>query len=342
MFVYHNYVRCMRSESFLAYVLIIHGWILIANARFRYSVQSLYHDCAESWHKTSLPRIYNELYYRTDTLDKSTRKMTTTASFHFAFLIIVAAFLVRARAHCVTSWLGDGWCDEACNNRENKFDDGDCCELTCTAKPRIWPCGANGYNCSIVKPIPSWFRQTKLCYKWRPDGSSAAQCGGSNPPPRDICAFVGSRTQDYWDDTDGRGGGCRMQWGLVSPYSPEWFRDNVQICYRWYADGNGGQCGGGAPQEMCAPIGSYTQEYRDDTDNRSGGCRMSWKLSTPASSPQWLRDVKLCFYWSGPTGQCGGGAPSELCAKANFWTTYYRDDTDNRGGGCHMQWALQI
>lgn len=34
-----------------------------------------------------------------------------------------------------------------------------------------------------------------------------------------------------------------------------------------YADGDDGQCGGGAAQLLCASVGSYTAEYRDDTDN---------------------------------------------------------------------------
>ena len=250
-------------------------------------------------------------------------------------LILLQSFL--ARAVCPDSSMGDGWCDEGCNLREYKFDDGDCCESTCLAEVRVWPCGVNGYNCLVAEPVPSWFADdTQLCYKWRRDGNE--QCSGPGP---ELCAFVGSRTPNYWDDTDNRGGGCRMQWGIQSPYGPSWF-GNVAICYRWYADGDGGQCGGGAPSEMCAAVGSFTSEYRDDTDNRSGGCRMSWKLSIPSDSPEWLRDVQLCFNWSGPGNQCGGGAPQELCARANFWTNYYRDDTDNRGGGCHMSWGLRI
>jgi len=49
-----------------------------------------------------------------------------------------------------------------------------------------------------------------------------------------------------------------MKWGIKSPQSPAWFHQ-VQVCYRWYADGDAGQCGGGAPSEMCAPIGSVQQ-----------------------------------------------------------------------------------
>ena len=43
---------------------------------------------------------------------------------------------------------------------------------------------------------------------------------------------------------------------LSSPDAEQWFKDNVQICYRWYADGDGGQCGGGAAQLLCASVGS--------------------------------------------------------------------------------------
>ncbi|CAB4031202.1 Hypothetical predicted protein [Paramuricea clavata] len=45
-----------------------------------------------------------------------------------------------------------------------------------------------------------------------------------------------------------------MSWSIESPYSPQWFK-NVQICYRWYADGDGGQCGGGAARLLCASVG---------------------------------------------------------------------------------------
>ena len=131
---------------------------------------------------------------------------------------------------------------------------------------------------------------------------------------------------------------------LRSPYAEQWFKDNVQICYRWYADGNGGQCGGGAAQLLCASVGSYTAEYRDDTDNRGGGCRMSWMLSVPNNAPEWIKSVQLCYVWypDGDGGQCGAGEGRELCAYSNSWTQYYRDDTDNRGGGCRMSWELRL
>ena len=94
---------------------------------------------------------------------------------------------------------------------------------------------------------------------------------------------------------------------------------------------------------LCAPVGSYTSEYQDDTHHGSGGCRMSWMLSVPVTAPQWLLDVQLCFLWDGPSYKCGYVSERELCARANHWTTYYRDDSDGRsGGGCQMAWKLQL
>ena len=64
--------------------------------------------------------------------------------------------------------------------------------------------------------------------------------------------------------------------------------------------------GGVAAQLLCASVGSYTAEYRDDTDNRSGGCRMSWMLSIPTDAPEWLCYVQLCYIWY-PDGDGGQG-----------------------------------
>ena len=65
--------------------------------------------------------------------------------------------------------------------------------------------------------IPSWFtHNTQLCFRWRPDGDGG-QCGAGEPQV--LCSYVGHPTAAYRDDTDGRGGGCRMQWGIWLVYS---------------------------------------------------------------------------------------------------------------------------
>ena len=56
---------------------------------------------------------------------------------------------------------------------------------------------------------------------------------------------------------------------------------SVRLCYNWYPDGDGGQCGGGAQRLLCALADQWTSYYRDDTDGRAGGCQMRWGLFYP-------------------------------------------------------------
>ncbi|GFO38969.1 perivitellin-2 67 kda subunit [Plakobranchus ocellatus] len=189
--------------------------------------------------------------------------------------------------------------------------------------------------------VPQWFtHKTNLCFRWRPDGDGG-QCGGG--AARLLCAQVGRMTAVYRDDTDRRGGGCRMQWSIQSSGFDSWF-SQVQVCYRWYPDGDGGQCGGGAGRLLCAPVNHYSAEYRDDTDRRGGGCRMSWRIVVPDSAPLWMKATKLCFSWypDGNGGQCGPAPSRYMCAVANQWTPFYRDDTDKRAGGCRMSWGIKL
>lgn len=93
------------------------------------------------------------------------------------------------------------------------------------------------------------------------------------------------------------GYGCDMSVATTGP--PDWFTQRTQLCYQWYADGDGGQCGGGASQRLCAYVNQYTNYYRDDTDGRAGGCRMSWGVFAP-NAESWFNEVRnnlcLCSY----------------------------------------------
>ena len=73
---------------------------------------------------------------------------------------------------------------------------------------------------------------------------------------------------------------CGINGYDCAPFEPTplWFTQNTELCFQWRPDGDGGQCGGGADRELCAQVGSQTAYYRDDTDRRSGGCRMQWKV----------------------------------------------------------------
>ncbi|CAM9719167.1 unnamed protein product [Pylaiella littoralis] len=69
----------------------------------------------------------------------------------------------------ITSWIGDGYCDDVLNNEDCGYDDGDCC--ACECKPYLdYTCSTGGFNC--VDPHadtfctdypdcngkPTWFR----------------------------------------------------------------------------------------------------------------------------------------------------------------------------------------
>ncbi|CAL1538483.1 unnamed protein product [Lymnaea stagnalis] len=189
--------------------------------------------------------------------------------------------------------------------------------------------------------VPVWFTSnTNLCYQWRSDGESR-QCGDGEPNL--LCAKPNTMTPVYRDNTDDRRGGCRMQWGIQSMGFPSWFRQ-VRVCYQWYSEGGGsGQCGGGAANLLCGGVNEFSAEYKDDTDRRRGGCKMSWMIEVPSSAPLWLRTAKMCFSWypDGDGGQCGPASSRNLCAVANQWTDYYFDNTDGRSGGCRMSWGIK-
>ncbi|RWS10239.1 perivitellin-2 67 kDa subunit-like protein, partial [Dinothrombium tinctorium] len=189
---------------------------------------------------------------------------------------------------------------------------------------------------------PDWFLyNTQLCFHWEHWKFPIwfKQC---DAPSQTICAIPNSQTPYYKDFTNSHGGGCVMKWAIMSPKSDPWFQQ-VRICFRWKADGNSGQCGGGAPRETCSYVGSYTREYLDDTDNRPGGCLMSWKFMVPKNALGWILNTKLCLYWNaeGNSDQCGDGVHKTLCALANEWTPYYKDNTDDREGGCQMSWGFR-
>jgi len=124
---------------------------------------------------------------------------------------------------------------------------------------------------------------------------------------------------------------------------PSWFVYKTKLCYRWYPDGDGGQCGGGVSRLTCANPDDMTSYYRDDTDRRSGGCQMSWGTTHDIPVSSWFNQVQICYKWwpDGDGGQCGGGANRLLCANVGKYTSFYRDDTDRGGGGCRMQWSYQ-
>ncbi len=125
--------------------------------------------------------------------------------------------------------------------------------------------------------------------------------------------------------------------GLVSQCLAE---DGFRICFR--ETERSSQCQG--PSYTCSGWSSnpaWTQSFRDDTDNRGGGCRYQWKIQAHHRiKPN--RQYRLCFQETEGSSQCQGTRSS--CtgwSQYPSWTKYFRDDTDNRGGGCRYAWKIE-
>jgi len=124
----------------------------------------------------------------------------------------------------------------------------------------------------IISPnSPHWFKQMQLRFRWYAD-SNWGQCG-DNSGRGEVCASVGSFTPFYRDNTDRRPGGCQMSWMLKVPSPAPSLMLTSKLCYKWYADGDGGQCGHHS-NEYCAVTNQWTAYYRDDTDRQPGGGQM--------------------------------------------------------------------
>ncbi|MES2668177.1 MAG: hypothetical protein V4644_00585 [Patescibacteria group bacterium] len=102
----------------------------------------------------------------------------------------------------------------------------------------------------------------------------------------------------------------------------QWPRDTLsscQLCLSVVPDTSGDnskarQCGNGGIA-TCVPIDQWTSPYRDDTDDRAGGCQMQWKLDCTA-----------------PYGDQPAPAPSTYTGSGND-ETYTGGGASGGGGG---------
>jgi len=178
----------------------------------------------------------------------------------------------------------------------------------------------------------------RVCFR-ETEGSS--QCQNS----RSSCSGWSSNpqwTEVFRDDTDGRGGGCKYQWSLETflPKSGYEYR----MCFR-EVEGSS-QCQGS--RNSCTGWTNnptWTSTFRDDTDNRSGGCKYQWKIESKRS-PEIEDEVtcRVCFQETEGSSQCQLSRKScsswAEAGKQTKWTAPFRDDTDGRSGGCKYQWFL--
>lgn len=132
---------------------------------------------------------------------------------------------------------------------------------------------------------------------------ASAPPGGNVSAPVNVGAAFQQKVGQLWaksmgtDDGYCIGDSCITAW----PTNPI---ASCQMCVSVVWDGNNpsdnarGQCGGtvgGIPVGggvSCVPVDQWTAPYRDDGDDRRGGCQMQWKLDcaapygdTPAPQP---------------------------------------------------------
>ena len=179
----------------------------------------------------------------------------------------------------------------------------------------------------------------RICFK-ETEGTSS-QCQG----PSHTCSGWSSNpawTQSFRDDTDDRSGGCHYQWRIEAheTINP---RQEYRLCFQ-ETEGSS-QCQG--TRSSCtgwSQTPSWTQTFRDDTDDRGGGCSYAWKIEFRESAPSNdFSRCRVCFVETEGSSQCQGyrySCSGWSTSEDPAWTLPFRDDTDDRGGGCKYQWYL--
>ena len=168
---------------------------------------------------------------------------------------------------------------------------------------------------------PKWWRKIELCFEFESDEPDMF-CSGVTPS----CVKINHYTDmfKYWSRNEG---GCKLSWRLNIPSSTEeWFKD-VKLCYRYFSTSNNWQqCGNDRTSENEEYCSSFSENgdvfpmvpYYDHTDNRQGGCKLSWKISVPEEkAPNWFLNVRFCYFYNG----------EQKCAFVNEFTPDYLDDT---------------
>ncbi|XP_068708876.1 uncharacterized protein [Montipora foliosa] len=193
----------------------------------------------------------------------------------------------------------------------------------------------------MLWPFLCWASELRICFQ---ETERSSQCQG----PSHTCSGWSSKpawSSPFRDDTDSRAGGCRYQWrieanGAIDPNL------GYRLCFR-ETEGSS-QCQG--TRESCTGwtfFPDWTKHFRDDTDNRSGGCKYAWKIESRRINQISKEVCRVCFKETEGSSQCQGSR--ESCSGWSAlgmnipnpdWTSPFRDDTDNRSGGCSYSWFL--
>lgn len=89
------------------------------------------------------------------------------------------------------------------------------------------------------------------------------------------------------------------------------------------------------------------EQHKTSADNRtetlsSGLSNFSGRLAEVEVRPRGVRHCRVCFLESEGSSQCNDNRNScSGWSSSPSWTQPFRDDTDNRAGGCRYQWMIE-
>ncbi|WP_369148217.1 hypothetical protein [Streptomyces sp. R44] len=172
--------------------------------------------------------------------------------------------------------------------------------------------------------------------QFNPDGNPG-QCGGRTG---EQWVFDGQVTEAIRFDTDSRPGGCRLAFGL---YDPQDELRGVAATYTFRATpgGDPAQCGNQGTHQL--PITKTSRTFGDvvriDTDNRPGGCVLTFALTAPGTTTLYIN-----YTSDGDRAQCGNALPlpGVFSPAGNNREVPIRIDTDDRSGGCQLRLRLNL
>ncbi|MEI5527882.1 hypothetical protein WB401_43725 [Streptomyces brasiliscabiei] len=172
----------------------------------------------------------------------------------------------------------------------------------------------------------------QLGIQFNADGD-AGQCGGRTG---EQWTASPDWTQAIRFDTDNRGGGCQLAFGVHDP-DGALAGSSISYSLRPSAGGDAGQCGSnqGTYAVPILPIPVFGQAVRVDTDSRPGWCNLTFTVTGNI-----VLDVQ--FYPDGDAGQCPDASPAGQYRSAFVGTPVtVKIDADGRSGGCQFLLRLR-
>ena len=160
-----------------------------------------------------------------------------------------------------------------------------------------------------------------------------SQCNGA--AYGEFVTSINQWTPEVRIDTDGRSGGCLQSFALIDPGN---VLSGLSLYVNFQPDGDPGQCGNPGfwviPTNISGQNITYSNPYRIDADNRSGGCQQTFYLF---GRNDIVLDVR--FTPDGDPGQCGNAGTFTVTPST---PVTFRIDTDKRSGGCRQSFRLRF